>query len=257
MSSCTEVSFATLQSLANVSLQMLPKQAQSTRSQILNLSVVVGKLSGLFMAHPPIERTQSYQGQGNVPGFTADTPSSFVAHPLLQSAMGNILWALCQTGSSCDLDLRCCVLKKVQLNARKYPVDLCKGKAGKYTKYSKETGITKERGQSTIEEGIQNDQMQSITEISDMINNFSTERLWDQYHTPRNLVLALIGELGELSELFQWKGDGECHLTNEELDSVGQELADITIYLLRLAYVCSSQIEELTMKIANEAIVKR
>lgn len=257
MSSCSDVSFATLQSLANVNLQMLPKHAQSTRSQILNLSVVVGKLSGLFMSHPPVERSQSHEVQRNVQGCTTDSPSSFVAHPLIESAMGDTLWALCQTGSSCNLDLRCCVLKKVQLNARKYPVDLCKGKAGKYTTYSKETGITKEKGQSTMEEGMHNDKMQSIKEISVMINQFSTERLWDQYHTPRNLVLALIGELGELSELFQWKGDGEYLLTNEELDKVGQELADITIYLLRLAHVCSSQIGEVTMKTANEAIVQR
>lgn len=46
----------------------------------------------------------------------------------------------------------------------------------------------------------------------------------------------MIGELGELAELFQFKGDdGELDLTKAELDKTGQEVADVTIYLLRLA----------------------
>ena len=41
------------------------------------------------------------------------------------------------------------------------------------------------------------------------IRAFVKERDWEQFHTPRNLVLALTGEVGELAELMQWKSDSE------------------------------------------------
>lgn len=41
---------------------------------------------------------------------------------------------------------------------------------------------------------------------------FCTERDWEQYHTPRNLLLAMVGEVGELSELFQWSVHEGTHL---------------------------------------------
>ena len=49
-----------------------------------------------------------------------------------------------------------------------------------------------------------------------------------------------MGELGELAELFQWKGDEDVMdgLSQDDLDHVGQEFADVAIYLLRLADVC-------------------
>lgn len=39
---------------------------------------------------------------------------------------------------------------------------------------------------------------------------FAAQREWEQYHTPRNLLLALVGEVGELSEIFQWRGEVRC-----------------------------------------------
>jgi dCTP diphosphatase len=243
------VTFAGLQSVAKANLKILHKHHQSPRTQILSLGALIGILSGAFVANAPLDPTR--EALTDLEGSENEKPPPFVADPSIQSAMGDVLWALCMTGASCDLDLRSCILKKVQLNARKYPVDLCKGKEGKYTKYSKETGITKDEGQSTIHEGILDDKTQSVTEISDMINKFSTDRLWDRFHTPRNLLLALSGEFGELAELFQWKGDGKLILTEEELDKVGQELADITIYLLRLSHVCSTPIGDLAIRKAK------
>ena len=66
------------------------------------------------------------------------------------------------------------------------------------------------------------------------------DRDWLQYHTPCNLVLALTGELGELAELLQFKEDHEDQstLSVDEKDKIGQEIADMTIYLLRLADEC-------------------
>ena len=81
---------------------------------------------------------------------------------------------------------------------------------------------------------------ETVTGITLQTRQFAVEREWEQYHTPRNLLLALTGELGELAELFQWKGDTDDPLTLSltEHDKVGQELADVTIYLCRLADVC-------------------
>lgn len=61
---------------------------------------------------------------------------------------------------------------------------------------------------------------------------------------PRSLVLALMGELGELAELFQWKPDTEQTLTLQEHDKIGQEIADVSIYLIRLADVCGVSLKD-------------
>jgi dCTP diphosphatase len=202
--------------------------------------------------------------------------------------MGQILFQLAITASSCRLDLRKCIHAKLDLNEKKYPVELCKGKSGKYTAYSDQTGITKTVGQETNvgvvlqdkdndednDAGIDydknnngdhdtnpDDTFQSpeldATEIDAVqlkISKFADDRLWNRFHTPRNLVLALIGELGELAELYQWRGEKE-DLTGAELEKVGQEIADVAIYLLRLATVCRVKIGEYTVEAcANMAL---
>ena len=79
--------------------------------------------------------------------------------------------------------------------------------------------------------------VQSFSLLANEIAEFSEARDWSQFHTPRNIVLALLGEVGELAELVQWKGDDEVTFTEQELDKLGQELADVTIYLLRLTFI--------------------
>jgi NTP pyrophosphatase (non-canonical NTP hydrolase) len=86
--------------------------------------------------------------------------------------------------------------------------------------------------------------VKSFASLANEIAEFSEARDWSQFHTPRNIVLALLGEVGELAELVQWKGDDDSNtnsngntFTEQELDKLGQELADVTIYLLRLTFV--------------------
>ena len=43
--------------------------------------------------------------------------------------------------------------------------------------------------------------------LRQQLAGFALEREWDQFHTPRNLALAMVGEVGELCEIFQWKGE--------------------------------------------------
>ncbi|KAJ6809462.1 putative dCTP pyrophosphatase 1 [Iris pallida] len=71
--------------------------------------------------------------------------------------------------------------------------------------------------------------------------DFAKERDWDQFHSPRNLLLALVGEVGELSEIFQWKGEvpkGLPDWKEEEKEHLGEELSDVLLYLVRLSDIC-------------------
>ena len=94
----------------------------------------------------------------------------------------------------------------------------------------------------------------SIAELTSLVRSFADNRDWQQFHTARNLVLALVGETGELAAEFQWIGDD--NIVNalreaEKREAVGSELADVFIYLLRLADVTEIDLaEELKKKIA-------
>ncbi len=77
----------------------------------------------------------------------------------------------------------------------------------------------------------------NLTEIQKQLQEFASERDWDQFHTPKNLVMALSGEMGELADLFQWKTATESfpeNLSDKEKEEIRQEVADIALYLLRL-----------------------
>lgn len=65
---------------------------------------------------------------------------------------------------------------------------------------------------------------------------FAKVRDWDQFHNPKNLSMALIGEAAELVEHFQWlSAEQSEQLSAKKLDEVRLELADILIYLIRIA----------------------
>ncbi len=72
------------------------------------------------------------------------------------------------------------------------------------------------------------------------IRAFATSRNWEQFHTPKNLAMAVAGEAGELVAEFQWLTAKESELgvlTPEQLKAISLEIADVQIYLLRLADV--------------------
>jgi dCTP diphosphatase len=78
----------------------------------------------------------------------------------------------------------------------------------------------------------------SLSSLAQEIREFGAERDWEQFHTPRNLMLALVGEVGELAEQMQWVSDDEI-LSRMKLDPgpIEEEVADVAIYLLRLSDV--------------------
>nr|WP_296749214.1 nucleotide pyrophosphohydrolase [Thioalkalivibrio sp.] len=68
------------------------------------------------------------------------------------------------------------------------------------------------------------------------MRDFARRRDWEQFHAPKNLVMALAGEAGELIEHFQWLSERESEaLDAQTLEQVASEIADIQIYLTRLA----------------------
>jgi NTP pyrophosphatase (non-canonical NTP hydrolase) len=76
----------------------------------------------------------------------------------------------------------------------------------------------------------------SLETLRDCLREFAGERDWDQYHTPKNLSMALIAEAAELVEHFQWvEGERSHILADKTRQSVEEEVADILIYLVRIA----------------------
>jgi len=68
------------------------------------------------------------------------------------------------------------------------------------------------------------------------LREFAKERDWDQFHSPKNFSMAMIVECAELVEHFQWLTDEQSkNLADETLEEVSLEMADIMIYLIRLA----------------------
>ncbi|WP_062297455.1 nucleotide pyrophosphohydrolase [Demequina maris] len=80
----------------------------------------------------------------------------------------------------------------------------------------------------------------SLRALTAELREFARERDWEQFHDPKSLVLALVGEVGELAELFQWVPASEAaeHFRDPERQQrVGEELSDVLTYLLRLSDV--------------------
>lgn len=75
-----------------------------------------------------------------------------------------------------------------------------------------------------------------IETIQEALKKFANDRDWGKFHTPKNLAMALAGEAGELVAEFQWLTPEESqNLTSEQLMAVEMEIADVAIYLIRLA----------------------
>jgi NTP pyrophosphatase (non-canonical NTP hydrolase) len=75
-----------------------------------------------------------------------------------------------------------------------------------------------------------------VDELMQALREFARERDWEQFHTPKNLAMAMIVEAAELVEHFQWCTPEESAQLSDELrEAVGFEMADVFIYLLRLA----------------------
>jgi NTP pyrophosphatase (non-canonical NTP hydrolase) len=78
--------------------------------------------------------------------------------------------------------------------------------------------------------------MRDLEQLKERLRAFARERDWEQYHSPKNLSMALIVEAAELVEHFQWLTEAQSHaLVPETRAAVEQEVADVFVYLVRLA----------------------
>lgn len=95
----------------------------------------------------------------------------------------------------------------------------------------------------------------SLSELQELLRVFAREREWDPYHSPKNLAMALGAEAGELLEPFLWITEHESrNLPTSQRHAVAEEMADVMIYLLRLADVLGIDLlEAARSKIAGNA----
>jgi len=84
------------------------------------------------------------------------------------------------------------------------------------------------------------DPLLDVDKLSTVLQQFAQARDWEVFHTPRNLVLALTGEVGELAEIFQWMTDEQVSRIAQDKARyvhVQEEIADVLLYLVRLSNV--------------------
>lgn len=80
------------------------------------------------------------------------------------------------------------------------------------------------------------DRADALFRLREDLRRFASDRDWDQYHSPKNLSAALCVEAAELLEHFQWRTDDESKsLPADQLAKVREEMADVLLYLVRLA----------------------
>ena len=86
---------------------------------------------------------------------------------------------------------------------------------------------------------------ETIENLTRDLRVFAEEREWEQFHSPRNLLLALVGEVGELAAELQWLTDEEVGQSmSRGGEAIKAEVADIAIYLFRLSDVLGIDLEE-------------
>lgn len=93
--------------------------------------------------------------------------------------------------------------------------------------------------------------MNEIQFLAAEIRKFADARDWEQFHTPKNLSMAVAGEAGELVAEFQWltaQQSMRSNMTPDKLKDVELEIADVAIYLIRLADILGIDVSEAVRK---------
>jgi NTP pyrophosphatase (non-canonical NTP hydrolase) len=97
----------------------------------------------------------------------------------------------------------------------------------------------------------------TLDDLAHELRRFAAERDWEQFHTPKNLAISLAVEVGELLEHVQWGSDAEIAARLQTPDgrtAVAEELADVLIYLVRLADLAGIDLlDAATAKLAANA----
>jgi dCTP diphosphatase len=199
----------------------------------------------LAVQHKAGQLAETLQWKGEVKGPLADEPD----REKVEQAAGELAASLLRLAEALCVDPGRAMLEKMALNAKKYPAALARARPGKYTAYSSVTGITKTEGQTTEAGGAVRrppwGREVTLRGVQGRLRVFAAERDWEQYHTPRNILLALLGETGELAETvldlpYSPASPPPCpsRWDPARRDALAQELADVAIYLCRFSDVC-------------------
>ena len=104
---------------------------------------------------------------------------------------------------------------------------------------------------------MKNAHLVDVSALAAALQTFADERDWNRFHSPKNLAMALTGEVGELVELFQWLTEDESKRVAQDpatARAVRDELADVLMFLVRLASVLDVDLDEaVAQKLAANA----
>ncbi len=102
------------------------------------------------------------------------------------------------------------------------------------------------------------EQLVDVKALDAVLHRFSRVRRWEQYHSPKNLAMALTGEVSELVEIFQWLTEEQSRSVAKDpqtAQAVRDELADVLIYLVELAAALDVDLNEaVNAKLARNAL---
>lgn len=90
-----------------------------------------------------------------------------------------------------------------------------------------------------------------LNALIEQLREFARERDWDRYHTPKNLAMAMSVEMAELVEHFQWLTPEESQTISSDptkLTAIGEEMADVLLYLVRMADVVGIDLEQAALR---------
>jgi dCTP diphosphatase len=95
-----------------------------------------------------------------------------------------------------------------------------------------------------------------LDKIQKQLRVFAKEREWDQFHTPKNLAIALSVEASELLEIFQWLDGEKKDFTADQEENIREEIADVGLYLFRLCDILKIDLEEVMKEKIEKNAVK-
>jgi NTP pyrophosphatase (non-canonical NTP hydrolase) len=97
-----------------------------------------------------------------------------------------------------------------------------------------------------------------IPALQARLRQFSAARHWEPYQTPKNLAMAMVVEVGELVEIFQWMTAEQSTAARDDAalrERIGEELSDVLVYLVQIADRCGVDLDDpVPRKIAKNAI---
>ena len=87
--------------------------------------------------------------------------------------------------------------------------------------------------------------MINVDDLKQYLREFAADRDWEKYHSPKNLVMAMSVEMAELMEHFEWMTEQQSlNLDEQTRDAVSLEMADVLIYLVRMADRCEIDLDD-------------